>query len=130
MTASWALVIIVPVCVSASAVLIAVIVSQAHQRTLSTLNSMHERSQVSLDKALDRLMTIHWEDFVAVQAYETEEEGGFISPEEQRAGNGEVTVEEPGQWGALAQLQRRSEALDNERKLLEEDFPDERTAAT
>lgn len=130
MTASQVLSIVVPICVLAGVVLVAVIVSQAHQRTLSTLNSMHERSQASLDKTLDRLMTIRWEDFVAVQAYENDDEGGFIAPEDQRSENGEVVVEEPGRWGALAHLQMRSEALENERRLLEEDFPDERTATS
>ena len=67
-----------------------------------------------------------------MQAYESDDEGGFIAPEDQREdddGDGEVTIEEPGQWGAIEQLRRRSEAQENEQKLLDEDFPDERTAS-
>ena len=129
MTASQTLAIVVPVCVLVAVVLVALIVSRAHKETLSTLNSMHNRSSALLDKSLDRLMAIRWEDFVAMQSYETEDEGGFIAPEDQREEAGEITIEEPGQWGALEQLRRRSEAVENEQRLLEEDFPDERTAS-
>jgi len=129
-TASQTLAFVVPVCVLVAVVLIALIVSQAHQRTLSTLNSMHNRSSALLDKSLDRLMAIRWEDFVAMQSFEDEDVGGFIAPEDQAEEDGEVIVEEPGQWGALSRLQQRSEALENERRLIDEDFPDERVAAT
>lgn len=129
MTAAQILAIVIPICVLVTVVLVALIVSRAHKETLSTLNSMHNRSSALLDKSLDRLMTIRWEDFVSMQSYETEDEGGFISPEEQKEEVGEVSIEEPGQWGALAQLQKLSEAQENERKLLDEDFPEERTGS-
>jgi hypothetical protein len=127
MTATELLAIVVPICVLVAVVLVAVIVSRTIKETLSTLNSMHTRSSALLDKSLDRLMAIRWEDFVAMQSYETEDEGGFISPEEQKQEVGEVAIEEPGQWGALAQLQRLSDAQQNEQQLLDEDFPEERT---
>ena len=129
MTVAQILAITVPICVLVAVVLVAVIVSRAHKETLSTLNSMHNRSSALLDKSLDRLMAIRWEDFVAMQSYDTDDVGGFISPEEQKEEVGEVAIEEPGQWGALAQLQRLSEAQENERKLLDEDFPEERTGS-
>ena len=130
MTASQTLAIIVPICVLVAVVLVALIVSQAHQRTLATLDSMHNRSQAALDKTLDRLMAIRWEDFVAMQSFEDDDVGGFIAPEDQAEENGEVIIEEPGQWGALSRLQQRSEALENERRLIDEDFPEERLATT
>ena len=119
----------VAVLICVTLVLVAVIVSKAQQRTLAMIESMHKSDQQSLDKTLDRLMTIRWEDFVSVQSYETDDEGGFISPEEQKAEAGVVTIEEPGQWGALEKLRRRSEAQENEDRLLREDFPDERQAS-
>jgi hypothetical protein len=132
MTAAQTLAIVVPICVLVTVVLVAVIVSRAHKETLSTLNSMHNRSSALLDKSLDRLMSIRWEDFVAMQSYESDDIGGFISPEEQKeeeGQEGEVVIVEPGQWGALSQLQALSEAQENEQRLLAEDFPPERTAS-
>lgn len=111
-----------------TSVCITVLVSKALSRAFSTINSMHIRSQASLDKTLDRLMTIRWEDFVSTRSMQEEgEEGGFFTPEEQ-GNESSVTIVEPGRWGALSQLNDRLEALDNENKLLDEDFPDERQA--
>jgi hypothetical protein len=121
---------VISVCALIGLVLIAVVISKAHQRTLSTLDSMSARSDETLNKALDRLMTIKWEDFASMQTLDEGEEGGFFAPSEQKeeADDG-VRVVEPGQWGTLEQLYRQSEAQENEARLLAEDFPDERRTA-
>jgi hypothetical protein len=105
------------------AITVTVLVSQALTDAFRTLDHMHERSQKNLDKVLDRLMTIRWEDYVATQAMSEEEEGGFFTPEEQREEQpGMVEVEEPGLWGHLSGLRSRAEVDEEETQILREDF--------
>ena len=75
-------------------------------------------------------MTIDWEAFVSAQALQdSEAEGGFITPSEQNGDEGEYV---PSRWGGLRELRQRLERgtdglTDEERELLEEDFPEETT---
>lgn len=73
-----------------------------------------------MSSLLDRFQAIRWEDLASLRALaETGEEGGFVSPEEQR---GEVTVEEPGRWGHLSRLSERLRLTEEEQAMLDEDF--------
>jgi hypothetical protein len=64
-------------------VAVTVLVSRALYRTLSTLDRIHARQARQLETALNRLMTIKWENFAMVQATEdADEEGGFYRPDE------------------------------------------------
>ena len=87
---------------------------------------MQERHSQHMDRTLDRLMAIKWEDYIALRDFEVPEEGGFLTPEEQAQEAG-ITVEEPGRWGTLSHLRDRVEAADHEERLLREDFGEERT---
>jgi len=90
-------------------------------RCLNTLDQMHLHASQAQDKLLDRLMTIKWEDYVAVQSMEEAEPGGFFSPEEQSE---EVTeVIRPPVYG-LHLHQPDNEDVENELAILREDFPE------
>lgn len=106
-------------------VLIAVISSRSTEKAYLLVDSMHSRQTEQLDRTLDRLMTIRWEDYVATQSLEPTEEGGFFPPTEQAE---EESDEEVGTWGALRGLKRPArldEPTDDEQRLLDEDFPDQ-----
>lgn len=128
MTAAALIGLIVAILCLITVVLIAVLCFRNADKAYLTLNSMHIRQQKQLDRVLDRLMTIRWEDYVATQSIEPSDEGGFFPPtsrEEEQADNDDV---ETGSWGALRGLrrpQRVDGVTDEERALLDEDFPDE-----
>jgi hypothetical protein len=109
----------------ATVVLVTVLSSRNAEKAFQLVDSLHQRQSEQNDKTLDRLMTIRWEDYVATQTLEPTEEGGFFPPTERVE---EENDEEVGTWGALRGL-RRPERLDSvtdeERALLDEDFPDE-----
>jgi hypothetical protein len=120
MTVLFGIVVVILTC--ASSVLVAVLSHKAAQNALSTLDSLHKRQSEHNDKTLDRLMTIRWEDFLALQSSQEEETGGFIPPGEQVE---EDEDEEKGRWGHLRRLRPGALDLsDDERELLGEDFPD------
>jgi hypothetical protein len=107
-------------CVIGLCVFIALRLSDTVLRALDVLEQSRVGYQEHLDRTLDRLMTIRWEDFVTVREIEDqEEEGGFFSPEEQR---GTVGVERPGPFGTLQSIRAHDEELDHEERLLREDF--------
>lgn len=102
-------------------VFIALKLSQAVLRSFRTIEQMQVAYQEHLDKTLDRLMTIRWEDFVTVTDLQgPEEEGGFFAPGEQGDEDGRVEV--PGPFGVMRPLPDPHEADDNEERLLREDF--------
>lgn len=78
---------------------------------------------------LDRLAAIRWEDYVTMQTLQEEpEEGGFLTPEEQRQDDpseAETQIQEPGRWGPISRQATRTQLSDTEQALLQEDFPDE-----
>jgi hypothetical protein len=87
-----------------------------------------ERHDATVQLLLDRLSTIKWENFVAMQAVQAgDEEGGFFTPEEQTTESNPavVAVEEPGRWGPLSRQSRAQSLTLQEQQLLDEDFPDE-----
>lgn len=129
MSASLTVSIVSLILIFATCISITVLVSKALSNAFRTIESMHDRMQAANDKTLDRLMTIRWEDFVASQTYQEDDTGGFFTPDEQKGdSSGGTQVVEPSRWGSLSLLNERLEALDNEQKLLDEDFPPERQA--
>lgn len=123
MTLSMAIVLLVcAIIVMGTAVLMSLIVLKTIPRAFNSLDRMQARHEEHMDKLLDRLMTIKWEDYVALQDTQIPEDGGFFAPGELDE-PGEVEVQEPGLWGTL----RRRSPLDDadETALLEEDFPRE-----
>ncbi len=108
------------ICVVGLCVFIALRLSDTVHRSLETIERSQRAYAQHLDKTLDRLMTIRWEDFVSAREVEEgDEEGGFMSPEEQR---GEIEVEAPGFFGLRPLDDSRAEEEDNEERLLREDF--------
>ena len=108
------------ICVVGLCVFIALRLSETVLRSLDVLEQSRVGYQEHLDRTLDRLMTIRWEDFVTVREIEdNEEEGGFFSPDEQR---GTVGIEAPGPFGTLQAIRDHDEALENEERILREDF--------
>lgn len=94
------------------------------EKALDTLDSLHRRQSEQLDKTLDRLMTIRWEDFLALQSVHETDEGGFIPPEQQVDRGEDGDDEEKGRWGHLRRLRPGGLDLsDEEKDLLSEDFP-------
>lgn len=128
MTAAALIGLIVAILCLITVVLVAVLCFRNADKAYLTLNSMHIRQQKQLDRVLDRLMTIRWEDYVATQMMEPTEEGGFFPPSDSEGDGGDESDEETGSWGALRTL-RRPGAVEHhtpeERALLDEDFPDE-----
>jgi hypothetical protein len=115
----FAIVVVILTC--ATSVLVAVLSSKTSAKALETLDSLHSRQSEQLDKTLDRLMTIRWEDLIALQSVSESEEGGFIPPQDEDEGDDE---EEKSRWGHLARLRKPGmELTKDERALLDEDFP-------
>jgi hypothetical protein len=106
-------------------VTITVLVSRALSSAFSTLNSMDIRHGKRMEGLLDRFQAIKWEDLAALRSIEDADEGGFMTPTEQRGESGEMRIEEPGRWGALSALNDRLRLSEEERALLEEDFPED-----
>jgi hypothetical protein len=102
-------------------------------RSLSKLVSYieHEsaRHDQQIERLLDRLTTIKWEDFAALTTIQKDDdEGGFLTPEEQVT-EAHTAVEEPGRWGPLSRAARSNNLTATEQDLLAEDFPDTKETA-
>jgi hypothetical protein len=120
MTAALIIGLVAVIGVLGLCVFIALRLSDTVHRALETVDKSQRAYAQHLDKTLDRLMTIRWEDFVSAREYEDgDEEGGFMSPEEQR---GEIQVEAPGFFGLRPLEDRRTEEEENEERLIREDF--------
>jgi hypothetical protein len=91
------------------------------EKALDTLDSLHKRQSEQLDKTLDRLMTIRWEDLIALTELQKDDEGGFIPPSTQ--GEEEEEDEADTRWAHLRRLGTKEMSAE-ERALLNEDFPD------
>lgn len=98
------------------------IVRQASSDAFRALERIESRHEKSLQTVLDRLMTVRWEDFVAVQSTADDDVGGFIAPTEQRNEGQEDRDEDLRQIFTLRGLKPPS---NDELALLEEDFPSE-----
>lgn len=107
----------------ATAISVTVLVSRSLANAFRTIESMHTRSYAALDKTLDRLMAIKWEDFVAMQNIDEGEDGGFFAPDEQE--DETPSLQQPGLWGRLVTVPE-DPASREEQLILDEDFPLER----
>jgi hypothetical protein len=98
------------------------VIRQTSSDAFRALDRIESRSEKSLQTVLDRLMTIKWEDFAAVKSLEEDTSGGFFAPV-----GGANTDEAGGQTitPAWASVRERLSLNDEERELLEEDFPAE-----
>lgn len=113
--------IVIPVLCLIVVVLALHLSRKTSEKALDTLDSLHKRQSEQLDKTLDRLMTIRWEDLVALTEVQQADEGGFIPPSEQ----GEDEEESDTRWAHLRRLRPGAlELNEEERALLNEDFPD------
>jgi hypothetical protein len=109
------------ICVIGLAFFIALKLSDTVHRALETVETMQTGYQEHLNKTLDRLMTIRWEDFATMEDLkESEEVGGFFAPGEQDDEEG--GVEAPNWAGRLRPLVNTGEADELEERLLREDF--------
>lgn len=107
-------------------VAVTVLVSRALTRAFRALDQMHVRTAQQQSDLLDRLMTIRWEDLLALRSTDEPQVGGFYSPtmladEEDTEGG----VEEPPGGTFLSRLNERLRLTDEESELLSEDFGDE-----
>jgi len=92
----------------------------AHNRTLKSLETIHDRNAQQLDSVLDRFMALDFSLFKAYQSSEEAELGGFSDPDEE----GEVLAFTPGGQSRdiNAELLEDLAARANEEQLLAEDF--------
>ena len=104
MTAALAIAILALILSFITAISITVLVSRALQNSFQLVSNMHIRSAKQLDKTLDRLMTINWEQFVSAQSQQTPDEGFWEGPDTfpkaQLSSEG-ITQEIPDVWGRL-----------------------------
>jgi len=114
--------IIVVICLTATTVVVAVTSRQSVSDAFLSLERSRIDYEKGLSKVLDRLMTIHWEDFAAVQAAADDEEGGFITPALSREDDSDDTMVDDGKWGRMSSLRERLHLLDEEEALVNEDF--------
>lgn len=118
---------IIALIVSLAAVVVSAVISfYTVSSTNRLVSSMHQRSGAQLDKTLDRLMTINWEQFSAMRDGTTAEWGyqslpGYQSPHEQ-VGEDEDQPDQlaPDLWGRMRGI--IDDALPDEKELIEEDF--------
>jgi hypothetical protein len=111
--------IIVVICLTATSIVVAVTSRQSVSDAFLSLDRSRVDYEKSLSKVLDRLMTIRWEDFAAVQASADDEEGGFITPADS---DNDDTMVDDGKWGRMSTLRERLHLLDEEEALVDEDF--------
>jgi len=112
--------------------IVIVLVTATFRQALSRVADAHD-AQMHNDaqlvrNLLDRLAAIRWEDYVTMQTLQEEpEEGGFLTPEEQRTNDptaADTLVQEPGRWGPLSRQAEKTQLSDTEQALLDEDFPE------
>jgi len=109
--------------ISVMGILFALALRQSVRDFAQQLDALDQRRLAEVQSLLNRLMTIRWEDFIAVEETTAEQEGGFFPPGEESEEETMVTQS----WGALSQTRRRADILDeNEQQLLMEDFPEDK----
>jgi hypothetical protein len=125
MTALTIIAALAVICSIITTVVVSVTLRQALRDMSRDRQLESTRRDAQMSALLDRFQAIQWEDLAAMRALEdTTDEGGFLTPAEQAA-ESVVEIDEPGRWGPLSRLKVASNLSDNERQLLEEDFPDE-----
>jgi len=120
-TASTLLGLIALILFTAFGVTVAVLVSKALSRAFLQLDQMQVTSAQERAQLLDRLMTIRWEDYVAVQSLEEADVGGFIAPGEEQE---EITQVIPRRQWSLFRNGEPTQLTEDEETILREDFPE------
>lgn len=117
------------VCTFATMLWATVTLRQALREMSRASTRRDERHDAQIGVLLDRLSTIKWENYVALSSIrDSEEEGGFLTPEEQATEanvSPVVQVQESDRWGSLSRQRQLDHLSDTEQALLAEDFPDE-----
>ena len=112
-------------CLLVALVFVTVTFRQALRDLSRVIVSQSRRHDEQMSALLDRFQAIRWEDLAAMRSLkDTTDEGGFFTPEDQRA-EGEVQVQEPQRWGPMSRLRREQDLSDAETELLKEDFPED-----
>jgi hypothetical protein len=124
MTAAVIITAFAVVCLSIATVCVTVIFRQALRDMSHAYNVQSARHDDQLSRLLDRFQAMRWEDLAAMRTIEDPEDGGFLTPEEQREEAG-VEVDEQVRWGPLSRLRAANDMSEAERALLEEDFPED-----
>jgi hypothetical protein len=106
------------------AVLITVQFLRALQSAHLMTERVHARQSKQLDKLLDRFMAMDFERFKSYELASESQPGGFEAPEEQTPLSEAATVVYSG-WGSLDQTLEKIDLIDQEERLVSEDFPDE-----
>jgi hypothetical protein len=120
-TASVIIGIVALILITIFGVLVAYMISKALSKAFLALDRIDERNSESLQKTLDRLMTIDWEKYAALRSMEdTSEEGGFAAPGEAEDGGQLV----PNFLGRM-RMTTMPDLDAEEQALLDEDFPEE-----
>lgn len=126
MTVAVIIGIVALICLTAMTFFVTVSSRQSVSDAFRALERIESRHKAEMETVLDRLMTIKWEDYIVARSAEDSDEGGFITPAQQKEGEaeGEVVVE-AGKWGHLNKVAERLGLKDNEEELLREDFPED-----
>lgn len=111
-------------CALASTVFVAVTFRQALRDVARDRQRDSERRDAQLSAVLDRFQAMRWEDLAAMRTIEDPEDGGFLTPEEQRQEAG-IEVDDQVRWGPLSRLRAANSMTETEEALLAEDFPDD-----
>jgi hypothetical protein len=114
--------IVTVICTSTVCVLVAVQIRKNVSDAFLALERHEARNERQVNMLLNRLMTIRWEDFAAIEAIEdAEEEGGQVIPT-RRNGDGDEAWVDDGKWGVMSTLRERLRLLDEEEQIVDEDF--------
>ena len=110
----------------ATLVAITVLFSRTLKASFLLTDNVHIRAQVHLSSVLDRFMALDFAQFKGFQLAEGAEGGEFLSPEEQNGGFERVRAPSPLPGLSLRPSDDEMRAaVENERRLIEEDFGDE-----
>jgi hypothetical protein len=124
-TASALVTALAVMCSLVATVAVAYTLRQALQDLVRAHDRDALRRDAQLSAVLDRFQAIRWEDLAAIRTIDDPTQvGGFLSPDDQAA-EAEATDNEPSLWGQLSALRPVYEMDENERQLLEEDFPED-----
>lgn len=108
-------------------VLITVQFRRALESSFSHTLRTHERQSKQIDKLLDRFMALDFDRFKSYELAEDSPNGGFDAPEDQEGGGDiDAVVRFTPPWGSLDRTDETLEALENEERLLREDFSADR----
>jgi len=114
---------------SISTILVALTVFHTSERAFRALDRSHDRWVKQTTDLFDRLMAKNWAELMDIRSFDSEEVGGFYTPEEQtareEADEDEITQLLPTRWGTLQPSSDIPRPDADEERLLAEDFDDQ-----